>query len=80
MITKADVDAAHAAAQRVNPRNDPYRTGWCHSDDLRYQDAMDAWRRLKHDYEKQSAQVGSTGRAAVCAANDSHADQNRRVS
>ena len=80
MITKADVDAAHAAAQSINPRNNPYRTGWCHSDDLRYEDAMDAWRRLKYVYDKQLAQVGTTGGAAINAANDSTATQERRVS
>lgn len=63
-LNHPEVAAAHAIVMALDPRNDPYYTGHCPSDALRYQEALSNFHRAiaKHAH-KPSPDMGQSGRS-----------------
>lgn len=54
-MTKQELDALWAQAEAINPANDPYREGYCESDRLRYQEALDKWAAALHEFHRSKS-------------------------
>ena len=59
-MTKQELDALWAQAEAINPANDPYREGYCDSDRLRYQEALDKWAQALHAFHATKEKSCST--------------------
>lgn len=51
-MTKQELDDLWAKAEAINPANDHYREGYCHSDHLRYQEALNRWKAALHKFHQ----------------------------